>query len=95
MQIYDEACAVVGVSELRASLNKILRLAKKARVYLGKHQKPVAVIIPIDQFRQMEDLLDRFEDIALGYSAQERDRKSRASDYLSLEEAEKRVGLRK
>ncbi len=36
----------------------------------------------------MESLLDAFEDIALGYLAGEREGRSAASDYLSIEEAE-------
>ena len=74
---------------------QILELAKKIRVFLGKRQEPVAVLLPIEQYREMEAFLDRIEDTVLGYIAQERDKTTPAKEYFTLDEAEKKVGLKK
>lgn len=95
MFFFDQPSALVGVTELRTRLEEILKIARTSRVFLGKRQKPVAVILPIDQYQQMEEFLDHIEDAVLGYEAQERDKKTKLTDYLSLEEAEKKVMLKK
>ncbi len=95
MHVFPESSAIIGISELRFRLNDILNLAKKVTVFLGKRQKPVAVIIPVNEYREMEDLLERVEDAVLGYIALERDKKTDLKEYLELEELEKKIGLRK
>ena len=95
MYHFDEASTLVGVSELRTQLDKILKLAKSSKVYLGKRQKPVAVLVPIEKYQEVEALLDRVEDAVLGYIAQARDQKTKLKDYVSLDAAEKKVGLKK
>lgn len=92
MYHFDSPATLVGVSELRTHLDEILSLARKTRVYLAKRQKPVAVLVAIEKFREMEELLDRLEDAALGHEALRRDRRAKTKDYLSLDEAERRVG---
>lgn len=95
MHIFTEPSTLVGLSELRTHWDEILKLALKSRVFLGKRQKPLAVLVPVKKYEEMEALLDRVEDAVLGYLARERDKKTRSSDYLSLDEAEKSVGLKK
>ena len=95
MQVFHESSAIVGISELRLKLKEILNLAKKVTVFLGKRQKPVAVLIPVTEYRVMEDLLERVEDAVLGYIALERDKKTDLKEYIDLTELEKKVGLRK
>jgi len=95
MYHFEEPATLVGVSELRTQLEKILKLAKKSTVFLGKRQKPVAVLVPIEQHQAQEELLDRLEDAVLGYLAKQRDKQSDLEDYLSLESVEKSVGLKK
>lgn len=94
MHYFDEPSAVVGVAELRTKLDNILQLAKKTKVFLGKHYKPVAVLVPIEKYKEMEDFIDKVEDAVLGYVAQERDKKISLKNYISLDEAEKKVGLK-
>lgn len=93
MYYFDEPAALVGVSELRTQLDKVLKLAKRCKVYLGKRQKPVAVLVPIEQYQEMEARLDQIEEAALGYIAQERDQKG--GKYLSLDQVEKKIGLKR
>ena len=95
MHTFEESSALVGVSELRTHLDEILKLAAKSKIFLGKRQKPVAVLVPMEKYQQMESLLDRVEDAVLGYIAKTRDRKTKVADYTPLDEAEKKVGLKK
>lgn len=95
MHTFEESSTLVGVSELRTRLAEILTLARKSKILLGRRHKPVAVILPIEKYEKMEALLDRVEDAVLGYLASARDKKTKEEDYDSLEEAERKVGLRK
>lgn len=95
MHYFPEESAIVGVSELRTHLKEILELAKKVKIFLGRRQKPVAVLLPIEKYREMEVFLDRIEDAVLGYIAKERGKSTPEKQYLTLEEAEKKVGLKK
>lgn len=95
MHYFPEESAIVGVSELRTHLKEILELAKKVKVFLGKRQKPIAVLVPIEKYQEMEAFLDRIEDTVLGYMAEERDKTTPTKKYLTLEEAEKKIGLKK
>ena len=95
MSHFNQPATLVGVSELRTQLDKVLKLAKDSKVFLGKRQKPVAVIVPIEEYEKMEALLDKIEDTVLGYIALEREKNSDIKDCISLEEMEKRLGLKK
>ena len=83
-----EDTTIVGVSEMRTKMDEILRLAKKHRVIIEKRNKPVAALVDIEKYDEMEALLDALEDIALGYLARERDKTSGARDFVPIEEAE-------
>ena len=85
---------LVGVSELRTQADEILEVARKEPVILEKHHKPIAVLVPITQYERTEEMLDTLEDYILGLMAKERERHPPRKGYLSLEELERRVGLR-
>lgn len=95
MYTLSESTTLVPFSELRTKLEEILKALKTSKVVLERRKKPFAVLVPIERFEKMEELLEMVEDRALGYIAQERDKKGNKKDYLSLEEAEKKVGLKK
>ncbi len=86
-----ENTTFVGVSELRTAIDEVLEKAKDYKVVIEKRHKPVAALVEIKKYEEMENLLDVFEDMALGFLAGERDQKSSKSDFLSLEEAEDRL----
>ena len=86
---------LVGISELRTQADEILRVAQKEPVIVEKRHKPMAVLVPIEQYDRTEEALELFEDTILGLLAKEREQRSRRKDYLTLEELEKRVGLRR
>ena len=85
---------LVGVSELRTQADEILRVARQEPVIVEKRHKPMAVLVPIEHYDRTEALLDLLEDTILGLLAKDREQRSRRKDYLTLEELERRVGLR-
>lgn len=86
-----EDTTLVGVSELRTRFDKVLEAIGKHKVLLEKRHKPVAVIVPIDKYNQMEELIESIEDTCLGYLAKERDLKSKPGDYIDLGIVEKKL----
>ena len=81
-----EDTTLVGVSELRTHMEKILEESKKHKVLIEKRNKPVAVIMAMEDYNKMEETLEILEDLALGYLARERESGSKPSDYLDIEE---------
>lgn len=86
-----EDTTLVGVSELRTHMDKILQESKKHKVLIEKRNKPVAVLMAMEDYNKMEETLDVLEDLALGYLAKERESGSKSSDYVGIEEALKRM----
>lgn len=88
-----EDTALIGVAELRTKAADVLKEIKKHRVVLTKRNRPVGVIIDYNEYEKIEQMLEEVEDIVLGKIAKERiGRKDRKA--ITLEEAERRVGLR-
>jgi len=85
-----ENTTLVGVSELRTKMEAILKMSRNHKVVIGRRNRPVAVVMDIKKYDEMERMLDALEDFALGYLAQERER-HHPSDYLDLDEAEERI----
>lgn len=90
MLAIKENTAIVGISELRLKMDEVIEAAKKHKVLIEKRNKPIAVLLDIERYNEIEQILDTLEDIALGYLAKEREAKSKSADYLDLEEAEKK-----
>ncbi len=85
---------LVAVSELRNQPEKIFNEMRTRLVMIEKHRKPVAVLISIERYEEMEKLLELAEDYALGMLAKERDQKTKSPQWVSMENAMKRVGLK-
>lgn len=86
-----EDTTLVGISELRTKFDQVLEALTKYKVLLERRHKPLAVIVPIEKYNHMEELVDLIEDTGLGYLARERDLKSKLGDYIEIDEAEKRL----
>lgn len=86
-----EDTALIGISELRTNSAQVLRAIKKHNVLLEKRNRPLAMIVPIEKYAKMEELIEAFEDYGLGLEARERDSKSSKADYLGLEAVEKKI----
>ena len=86
-----EDTTLVGVSELRTRLDKIIEEAKHHKVVIEKRNKPIAVIVAIDRYSAMEELMDKFEDYELASLASAREKRSSKKDYIALEDAFRKV----
>ena len=86
---------LVGVSELRNNIDKIIKAAKNNNVIIEKRHKPVLAIMSMGKYEKLQELIEELEDKELGYIAQKRIQKTKLSEYIALDEAEKRVGLKK
>lgn len=86
-----ENTTLVGISELRTNIDKILEESKKHKVLIGRRNKPVAVLVSTERFNQIEQTLELLEDVALGYLAKEREAASKPSDYIPIEELKKKL----
>ena len=89
-----EDTTFVGISELRTHIDEILEESKKHKVLIGRRNKPVAVLINMERFHQMESTLDLLEDFALGFLAKERELKSKDFDYLDIETVKKKLKIK-
>lgn len=88
-----ENTTIVGLSELRTKMDKILELAKNYKVLIERRNKPLAVLLDIDKYNEMEKILDALEDVALGYLAKEREAGSKSSNYIDIEKIEREIKL--
>ncbi len=89
----EEKTTIVGVAELRKVMSEILERIKSNIVILTKRNKPVGVIIDYEEYKKMEEIIDSLEDYVLGHLAKERAQR-KDKKVVSLEEAEKKVGLK-
>ncbi len=89
----EEKTTIVGVTELRKAMSEILKRIKSNVVILTKRNKPVGVIIDYEEYKKMEEIIDSIEDYILGHLAKERAQRKNKK-LISLEEAERKVGLR-
>ncbi len=76
---------LVGVSELRKGLEKILEKARKGLVIIEKRHKPIAVLMSNEEHEHIQHVLDMAEDIVLGFIAHERFKNSKKEDYIDIE----------
>ena len=94
MLTLDRPSALVGISELRTRADEILKVAKTHRVILGKRGKPIAVLVPIEEWERQERLLDEFEDVALGMIASDRVSEAAPKDYIPMETVMRKFGVK-
>ncbi len=89
-----ENTTLVGVSELRTNPEAVFKQMYKSAVILEKRNHPVAVLLPIERYEELEKAMEWLEDQVLGYLAHAREKQTPKGRYVPLFEAEKRVGLR-
>ena len=80
-----EDTTLVGVSELRKGIDKILKKAGKGPVIIEKRHKPQAVLLSSEEYERMQGALETAEDLVLGYLANERYKGASPGDYLDIE----------
>lgn len=91
MHTIKEDTTIVGVSELRNRIDKVIEESRHHKVIIERRNKPVAVLMAIDQYNAMEEILDRIEDLELGRSARKRYKSSKGTEYISIEKAYKKI----
>ena len=89
----EENTTLVGVTELRSRMKDVLKAMKHSKVILEMRNKPFAVLLSLDRYRKVEELLEVLEDRVLGYLARRRDR-VKEETYLSLDAVERKLGIR-
>lgn len=94
MLTVDRPTTLVGISELRTRADEVLKAARTQRIILAKRGKPVAALVPIDEWERQERLLDEFEDMMLGMIAQDRVSERPAREYIPIEDVMKRFGIK-
>jgi len=76
---------IAAISELRNKSEQILKNVKDHNVILERHNKPVAVMVDYSKYAFWEQMLDFAEDYILGSMALKRDKKSKLSDFVPIE----------
>ncbi|PIV39221.1 MAG: hypothetical protein COS29_03680 [Candidatus Omnitrophica bacterium CG02_land_8_20_14_3_00__42_8] len=94
MVIVKEDSTLVGVSEFRTKADEIFNELKSRKVIIEKRNKPIAVLLSLKKYEEMEELFEWIEDNALGHLAKEREKALSKAKYLSLQEVSKKIGLR-
>ena len=85
MLTVKENTTLVGVSELRKGIEKILEKAHKGLIVIEKRHKPTAVIMSNKEYEHIQELLETAEDIVLGFIANERYKSTKEKDYIDIE----------
>ena len=90
MLTVEKDTTLVGISEFRTKIDEILAEVKKRPVLIEKRNKPVAMLLSIEEFKRLESLVELIEDYGLAALARQREGKGKL---LSWEEAKKRAGI--
>lgn len=93
MIIVNENTTIVGVAELRTDTVRVLEEMKKHSVILTRRNKPVGVLLDYEEYERMRGTIEEHEDMLLAAIAKERSER-KGKKVITLEEAEKRVGIR-
>jgi len=93
MMTVKENTTIVGVSELRTKLEEVLKASKYSKIIINQRNKPIAVLMDIDVYNRLDELIEEWSDQQLAHEAKTRSSKSKRSDYISSMEARKRLGL--
>ena len=84
-----EDTTLVGISEFRTHADDILKTAKKHRVVIEKRNKPVAVLLSMELYEKLEELIELVEDRLLGEIALKR-MKNFKGRFLTAEQMKKK-----
>ena len=85
MRAIKENTTLVGVSELRSGIEKILKKAQEGLVIIEKRHKPTAVLMSTEEYEHIQSILETAEDLVLGFIADARYKSSNGKDYIDIE----------
>lgn len=89
----DEAATLVGVTELRKEIPRILKEIGKRKIVLTHRNRPVGVVMEYKEYERWGKLIEDLEDQVLGSIALKRASRSKKK-LIPLEEVEKRLSIR-
>jgi len=89
----EEDTTLIGVAELRKEVPRLIQELRGHKVILTRRNKPIGIIMDYQEYQKMDHIINLLEDLVLGYKAKARSQK-KGRRFLSLEEAERRVGLK-
>ena len=81
-----ENTTLVGISELRSGIDKILAKSRKGLVIIEKRHKPQAVLMSSEEYDHLQNMLETAEDIILGHIAHNRLENSSPKDFIDIEQ---------
>lgn len=88
-----EDMAVVGITQLGKEGARLMGQLRRRRVVVTQKNKPVGVLLRYEDYRRMQAVTERLENLVLNHEVKRRaSRRKRKT--ITLEEAERRVGLR-
>ncbi len=93
MVTVKENTTLVGISEFRTKADAIFNQLKSSKVIIERRNRPIAVMVSIKKYEELEEMLEWIEDNALGYLAKEREKSTPGTKYISSREAAKKIGL--
>jgi len=79
-----ENTTLVGISELRSGIDKILEKARNGLVIIEKRHKPAAVLMSNEEYENIQHIIETAEDLVLGFIAEERLKNSNDKDYIDI-----------
>ena len=80
-----ENTTLIGVSELRKGIDKILKMAQKDLIVIEKRHKPAAVLMSNEEYEHLQQVVETAEDIVLGFIAKDRFENSKETDYVDIQ----------
>jgi prevent-host-death family protein len=93
MVTVKENTTLVGISEFRTKADAIFQQLKNSKVIIERRNRPIAVMVSIKKYEELEEMLEWIEDNALGYLAKEREKSTPGIKYISSREVVKKIGL--
>ena len=85
----EERTTLVGISELRTKLDEVLKAAKHSKVIIGRRNKPVAVLMDIEVYNRLDDLIEAWSDENLSAQASKRLAGAKRRHHVSMAQAKK------
>lgn len=93
LEINDDTL-MVGATEFRSDMPKLIKTLHLKKVIIMNRGEPVAVIQDFQEYKKDEDWREEFEDLILGSMAKERDESSTDADFYTHEEVFEELGLK-
>lgn len=85
---------IANISELRTKSSELIRkVAEKKRIIVTKNNEPSMVILNYDEYQELIDLIEKYEDEYFGRIAADRMKSFKKDEAISLRDVETMVGL--